>query len=311
MRKSVSASLIALLGFLLTGCSGSQNASKQQIQLGYQPNPAYNSNVVNMDRRGDNEFLASLRTLPTVEVQKNSTWCWAASSAALINYDPTSGSVHNMTQDDVIRSMAAHKSNQSANEMDIVLALTQDMAPQLISAKKSYYSKPHEAELADYNPFDGSNQRNDTSHGYYKAEIPPLPGAQGLVDEILNGRPAIVGIDPSSGDMGHVVTAVAVRFSMASTDVAFGTRTPYFVREIVAIDPATGSQKSFLAIDGSQNGEKSAIDRVSFAISRTTARNYVKQLVIAYQKPTWVPATPAQAPPPSNGNTRKIKIFGR
>jgi peptidase C39-like protein len=290
------------LGLALSGCQASQNAQTSQILPGYQPDLPVNQTAVTNERLGPNEFRIQLIRNPEVDVQENDTWCWAASAAALLNYDGITLNGSPWTQDDIIRAMAAHKSNQSAGEEDVLLALMPLLMGQYQTAQADFDQKPHlEGFLVENAP--------PNATGYYQANTPPLPDARGLIDQLAKGNPVIVAIDADRGGLGHVVVATGVRFSMASTDVAFGTTAPYFIREIYAIDPRDGKPTSYTAFGLQPGEEKNAIDRVAFAISRPLARQFVVESIQAYLHPVWVPANAAPNYGSQTSNTKTIKLF--
>jgi uncharacterized membrane protein YgcG len=261
-----------LLGWfsILSGCGGSQNAHMGQVLPGYQPELDIDRTVVDSVRKGPNEFTISLRKMPEVETQKNETWCWAASTAALLNYDHVPAKHGSWTQDDIIRKLALHKSDQSGGESDVLVALSPELQADFSKAVASFQARP-------------SNE-----NGHFDPQLPRMPDAGCLVNELAEGRPVIVAIDPDQGLLGHVVVATGVRFSMASNDVAFGSKAPYFIREIQAIDPRDGKPTTFSAFVLKEGEEKNAIDRVAFAASRPLAKDYVKVATADFLKPKWV-----------------------
>jgi hypothetical protein len=261
------------LASMLGGCVES-NAYRQQILSGYQPGLEITNSGVTGERTGDNEFVISLRRIPEVEVQKNSTWCWATCVAALYNYELPVTEKSRLTQDDIIRAMAAHSSKQSASEIDILVALAPDVAKEFMVARDAFEAKPHRIGFLIVGSKDG----------YFEADLPRRPGAECIVDELAQGKAVLVAIDPAKDSMGHIVVATSVKFSMASTDVAFGTRAPYFIHEIRVIDPRNGEPATYKA-----EGEKSMIDRIAFASSRETAEAYLRLSTKAYRTAKWVP----------------------
>jgi len=292
---------IVFVVFAISGCHTSPNAAPTQILPGYQPDVPVNPETTTSERKGPNEFFISLIRQPDVATQKNSDWCWAASVAALLNYDNVANNGSPWTQDDIIRAMAAHKSSQSADEEDVMIALAPTSMQKYLNAKAQFEKKPHREGILIVNALPNNS-------GYFEANKPSLPDAQGLVNAIAKGDPVIVAIDPEQGALGHVVVATGVRYSMAATDVAFGTTAPYFIYEIFAVDPHDGQPTTFPS--NNENAEnKSVIDRVSFAVSRSVAQEYVIRSISAYERPVWVPQKQVQQQPQQQQQqTKTIKL---
>jgi hypothetical protein len=292
-----------VLGVLaIAGCHSSPNAAPGHILPNYQPDVPVNPQTTTSERKGPNEFLISLIRKPDVVAQENPDWCWAASVAALLNYGNVTNNGSPWTQDDIIRAMVSHKSDQSAGEEDVMLALTPKLMQQYRNAKTQFEKKPHREGILIVNGLPNNS-------GHFEANTPSLPDAQGLVDALAKGDPVIVAIDPVHGLLGHVVVATGVRYSMASTDVEFGTAAPYFIHEIFAIDPHDGQPTNFTA--NKENGENiSVIDRVSFAVSCRVAQEYVTGSIRAYQRPVWVPQNTSTnfQPQQQQPRTKTIKL---
>lgn len=276
----------------LGGCNGPGSAAPKDVISGEQPGVAVNSSTTSSEKTGPNEFRIELLRTPVVEKQENSVWCWAASSAALLNYDKVTIKGTSWSQDEIIRLMAAHKSDQSADEQTIAAALIPGTAEKLESAKARYQQI---VQKGAKNP-----------NGYYQLNLPQLPNAYGLVDAIAKGDPVILAIDPDEGDLGHVVVVTGVKYSMAATDQLFGNAAPYAIWQVDAIDPHTGLPAKFgRSINPGE--KKSAIDRISFAISRRVAKEYITACINAYNNPTWV-SFAQQSQQNKNNKTIKVKF---
>jgi hypothetical protein len=265
--------IVMTIALGLESCK-SGNANHTQILTGYQPAPKIEPGAAaTCERTGENQFVIKLMRPPELEAQKNPSWCWAVCAAALMNYDLPPGRTP-VTQDDLVRQFAAHKSVQAADQTDILTAMDPAAAQRYVAALTAFKAKPHREGIIIVN----------AKNGYYEPDLPPYPNASCIVTELCKGKPVMVAIDPVGNSIGHIVVAVGVKCSAASNDVAFGSTNPYYIHDLFVIDPEDGKQTSYTA-----HQDQSVIDRIGFATSKPLATDYMVAATKAYRSAKWVP----------------------
>lgn len=260
--------LLAALAMCLvaSGCGSSQrNASEADILPYYQPEPIYEASKASMTRTGDNRFLVALSGFtPSMEPQRNPSWCWAAAAARVLEHAQVRKSDGSpISQDDLVRDSVRHRSDQTANPELVMLALVPEFKARHDEAK----ARAEERE-AEYD------------RGQHKGTVwddfqPDLPGVSHMVNDILSGGPAVVAVDATDGREGHIYVAYEIEFSIAAVE-GWMAQAPYFVHRIKALDPYTGQSTELLA-----DGE---LTRVSLAGGRKSATDYATASTQGYER---------------------------
>lgn len=266
-RTTLIALVFAALLPAIGGCNASrENAKPGDILAGYQPEPLYDKDATVLSRTPDegNRFHAAVKGFePTMEPQKNPSWCWAAAAARVLQEDGVSNADGSpITQDDLVRKFAQHRSNQAASPETMLLALYPEGADDHAEAKA--HAEEREDKFSE-----GRHERQ-----YWENNQPELPGVANLVNDILHGGPALVAVKPTEGRQGHIYLAYQVEFSMAATD-RLGAAAPYYVHRVKAIDPYTGEAVELRDV--------AELKRVDLAAGRRSAEAYVRKSADGYR----------------------------
>jgi hypothetical protein len=268
IKTIVKLAAFCVVGSIVFALGCGSNASRSSILSGYQPSAETDERAAILERRGDNLFSVRIARVPTVEVQKNPSWCWAAAGASLLRHEGMSLGSGTLDQDALIRRLAANRSDQSASADRIVKVLALDRLDDLSAAERRH------------------SERESDSSGYWSVDRPDLPKASVLIPELSAGRPVLLAVDASEGSMGHVYVAIGAVYSQASLGLLspsmLGGKKPFFVHEITVIDPLDGQTKVLTA-----EGDDSPLDRIETASSRATSVEYVKGLTDAYRNAKW------------------------